>query len=82
MAALELVLILVAVAAALQLVAVRLRMPMPSALLDQRDRGQIDDVIARHIERYLDLQTMLLDYPDWDIDESPFEVLTPPPDGV
>ena len=49
------------------------------ALFDQRDRGQIDDAVARHIERYLDLQTMLLDYPDWDIDESPFEALAAPP---
>jgi Na+/H+ antiporter len=44
-----------------------------AALFDQRDRGQIDDAVARNIERYLDLQTMLLDYPDWDIGESPFE---------
>jgi len=43
-----------------------------AALFDQRDRGQIDDAVARNIERYLDLQTMLLDYPDWDIGESPF----------
>ena len=49
------------------------------ALFDQRDRGQIDDAVARHIERYLDLQTMLLDYPDWDIDESPFDALIAPP---
>jgi monovalent cation/hydrogen antiporter len=49
-----------------------------AALIHQRDRGEIDDTIVRHIERYLDLHTMLLDYPEWDIDESPFEALAPP----
>ena len=49
------------------------------ALVDERDHGKIDDAVARHVERYFDLQTMLLDYPDWDIAESPFEALTPPP---
>jgi monovalent cation/hydrogen antiporter len=50
-----------------------------AALVEQRDRGEIDDTVVRHVERYLDLQTMLLDYPEWDIDESPFEALAPPP---
>jgi len=49
------------------------------ALFQERDHGHIDDAVARHVERYFDLQTMLLDYPDWDIDESPFEALAPPP---
>jgi hypothetical protein len=50
-----------------------------AALFDERDRGKIDDAVARHVDRYFDLQTMLLDYPDWDIDASPYDAHTPPP---
>ena len=49
------------------------------ALVAQRDHGQLDDAVVRHVERFFDLQMMLLDYPDWDIDESPFEALVAPP---
>jgi hypothetical protein len=49
------------------------------ALDKQRDHGDLDDAVVRHVERFFDLQLMLLDYPEWDIDESPFEALTPPP---
>jgi CPA1 family monovalent cation:H+ antiporter len=51
------------------------------ALDKQRDHGDLDDAVVRHVERFFDLQLMLLDYPEWDIDESPFEALTPPPTG-
>ena len=49
-----------------------------AALVEQRDRGEIDDTVVRHVQRYLDLQTMLLDYPDLEITESPFEATAPP----
>ncbi|HXB27328.1 MAG TPA: sodium:proton antiporter [Gemmatimonadaceae bacterium] len=49
------------------------------ALDKQRDHGDLDDAVVRHVERFFDLQLMLLDYPEWDIDGSPFEALTPPP---
>jgi monovalent cation/hydrogen antiporter len=50
-----------------------------AALVEQLDRGEVDDTVVRHVERYLDLQSMLLDYPELDIAESPFEALAPPP---
>ena len=45
------------------------------ALVEARDKGEIDDAVARQVERYLDLQLMLLDYPQWDIDASPYDAL-------
>jgi monovalent cation/hydrogen antiporter len=44
------------------------------ALLSLRDTGKIDDAISRHVERYLDLETLLFSYPALDVDDSPFEV--------
>jgi monovalent cation/hydrogen antiporter len=41
---------------------------------DLRNRGTIDDGIAKHVERYLDLETMLQNYPTLDVTESPFDV--------
>ncbi|HWZ60120.1 MAG TPA: cation:proton antiporter, partial [Gemmatimonadaceae bacterium] len=43
------------------------------AVLTLRDRGEIDDVVSRHVERYLDLETLLLNYPDLDVSDSPFD---------
>jgi Na+/H+ antiporter len=43
------------------------------AVTGLRERAEIDDAIARHVQRYLDLETMLLNYPDLDVSESPFD---------
>jgi Na+/H+ antiporter len=43
------------------------------AVLGLRDSGAIDDAISRHVERYLDLETMRLNYPALDVDDSPFD---------
>jgi monovalent cation/hydrogen antiporter len=45
------------------------------ALLSLRDAGKIDDAISRHVERYLDLETLLFNYPALDVDDSPFEAI-------
>jgi CPA1 family monovalent cation:H+ antiporter len=45
------------------------------ALLRLRDSGQIDDAISRHVERYLDLETVLFNYVSLDVSDSPFEVI-------
>jgi monovalent cation/hydrogen antiporter len=46
-----------------------------AAVLGLRNAGTIDDAISRHVERYLDLETMLLNYPELDVDDSPFEAV-------
>jgi monovalent cation/hydrogen antiporter len=43
------------------------------AVLSLRDAGRIDDAIARHVERYLDLETLLFNYAALDVDDSPFD---------
>jgi Na+/H+ antiporter len=46
-----------------------------AAVLGLRNAGTIDDAISRHVERYLDLETMLLNYPELGVDDSPFEAV-------
>ncbi len=46
-------------------------------LLELRDTGAIDDTVVRHLARYMDLETLLANYPGLGTTESPFEVIPP-----
>jgi CPA1 family monovalent cation:H+ antiporter len=44
------------------------------ALLGLRHDAKIDDAVSNHVQRYLDLETMLLNYPDLEVSDSPFDL--------
>jgi monovalent cation/hydrogen antiporter len=44
------------------------------ALIGLRHDAEIDDAVSNHVQRYLDLETMLLNYPDLEVTDSPFDL--------